>query len=346
MLTSLLQINNLKKYFPIRKGVMGKVVNHVKAVDGVSLQIQKGETLGLAGESGCGKSTLGRVLMRVIDGGDGEANFDGSDNLLTMGEREFHPFRRKMQMIFQDPYSSLNPRLTAGSIIHEPVKIHMPNLSKQGRIEKVLRLMKSVGLNEDHYNRYPHQFSGGQRQRIGIARALAVEPQLIIADEAVSALDVSIQAQIINLMMDLKEEFGLSYLFIAHDLSVVRHISDRVAVMYLGKIVELATRDALFNTPKHPYTLALLEAVPEPDPTKQKTRTLLEGEVPNPVDPPSGCRFHPRCQYCFSPCMTHEPKTVTIDSHEVACHLYDPQFNQKIPSTIHVVPIPQTQAAV
>lgn len=328
MNTPLLQINNLKKHFPIRKGVMGKVVNHVKAVDGVSLQIQKGETLGLAGESGCGKSTLGRVVMRVIDGGEGEAFFDGSENLLGMKNREFHPFRRKMQMIFQDPYSSLNPRLTAGSIIAEPVKIHMPKLSKQERAEKVMRLMRSVGLNEDHVDRYPHQFSGGQRQRIGIARALAVEPQLIIADEAVSALDVSIQAQIINLMMDLKTEFGLSYLFIAHDLSVVRHISDRIAVMYLGRIVELASKDDLFQSPKHPYTHALLEAVPKPDPSIEKNRTLLEGEVPNPVNPPSGCRFHPRCQHCFAPCKTQEPKSITIGSHTVACHLYDPQFKQ------------------
>ncbi len=342
----LLTIKNLKKYFPIRKGVMSRVVDHVQAVDGVSLHINKGETLGLAGESGCGKSTLGRVIMRIIEGGEGDIRLGDSNNLLQLSDRAFHPYRRKMQIIFQDPYSSLNPRMSAGTIIEEPLKIHFPNWTKEERKKRVVELTQAVGLSGDQLNRYPHQFSGGQRQRIGIARALAVDPQLIIADESVSALDVSIQAQIINLLMELKNEFGLSYLFIAHDLSVVRHISDRVAVMYLGKIVETAGKHELFESPKHPYTLALLDAVPEPDPEKRKNRVLLEGEVPNPVNPPSGCRFHPRCRYCFAPCETVEPKPLVIDGHEVACHLYDPEHNKNIPANIHEVPVPPAQAAV
>lgn len=327
----LLQVKNLVKHFPVRKGVFGKTVNHVKAVDGVSFEIQRGETLGLAGESGCGKSTTGRAILRLLDNALGDVRYEDSANLLQITDKEFKAFRKKMQIIFQDPYSSLNPRLTVGSALGEPITIFQPSLTKPQRREKVMQLMHSVGLSEEHYDRYPHQFSGGQRQRIGIARALAVEPELIIADEPVSALDVSIQAQIINLLIDLKKEFGLSYLFIAHDLSVVRHISDRVAVMYLGKIVEMAETAILFEKPKHPYTLALLEAIPVPDPSVINKNAVLEGDVPDPINPPKGCGFHPRCRYCFEPCRTVEPKTHIIEGQEVACHLYDLQYKDSIP---------------
>ena len=330
----LLRIQDLVKYFPIKKGIFSRTVNHVKAVDGVSLLIHKGETLGLAGESGCGKTTVGRVILRLLEATSGDVRFGDSPNLLDLQSKEMRAYRKRMQIIFQDPYSSLNPRLTVGSTLSEPLKIFNIVTGKNEIRQRCIELLESVGLGEEHLSRYPHEFSGGQRQRIGIARALTVEPELIIADEPVSALDVSIQAQIINLLMDLKDKFGLSYLFIAHDLSVVRHISDRVAIMYLGKIVELAETDALYNQPKHPYTRALLEAIPIPDPEKRGNKMLLEGDVPNPINPPSGCYFHPRCRFCFEPCDKIPPELMQIDGRQVACHLYNKDYNDHIPETV------------
>lgn len=341
----LLQVIDLVKHFPIRKGVFGKVVNHVKAVDGVSFTIHRGETLGLAGESGCGKTTVGRVILRLLEATRGEVYFNGSPNLLTLSQKEMRPYRKKMQIIFQDPYSSLNPRLTVGSTLSEPIKVFKLASSREETRRRCAELLNWVGLEEQHLSRYPHEFSGGQRQRIGIARALSVQPELIIADEPVSALDVSIQGQIINLLMDLKERLGLSYLFVAHDLSVVRHISDRVAIMYLGRIVELAETEPLFQAPKHPYTRALLEAVPVPDPFTKKKRILLEGDVPDPIDPPSGCHFHPRCHYRFDPCDKEDPRLIPIGERTVACHLYDPRHNSAIPETILDVPPPAKLSA-
>jgi peptide/nickel transport system ATP-binding protein len=292
----LLELEGVKKYFPITRGIIfQRKIGQVHAVDGVDLEIYPGETLGLVGESGCGKSTLARVVTRLHDPTEGRIWFDGRDITHVRG-RELRELRRNMQMIFQDPYASLNPRKTVGSIIGEPFRLH--RTVPKGRIKaEVQQLMELVGLNPEHYNRYPHEFSGGQRQRIGVARALALRPKLIVCDEPVSALDVSIQAQILNLLEDLQEEFKLTYLFIAHDLSVVKHVSNRVAVMYLGKIVEEAPGATLYRNPKHPYTGALLSAVPIPDPdlAAQKKRIILEGDVPSPIDPPSGCRFHPRC---------------------------------------------------
>ncbi|MFB3786637.1 MAG: ABC transporter ATP-binding protein [bacterium] len=336
----LLKVIDLVKHFPIRKGVFGRIVNHVKAVDGVSFTIHRGETLGLAGESGCGKTTVGRVILRLLDATRGEVYFSDSPNLLTLKQKEMRPYRKKMQIIFQDPYSSLNPRLMVGGALSEPIQVFKLTASREETRKRCVELLNWVGLEEPHLSRYPHEFSGGQRQRVGIARALSVQPELIIADEPVSALDVSIQGQIINLLMDLKERLGLSYLFVAHDLSVVRHISDRVAIMYLGRIVELAETGPLFQAPKHPYTRALLEAVPVPDPFTQKKRILLEGDVPNPIDPPSGCHFHPRCLYRFEPCDKEDPRLIQIGERTVACHLYDPRHNDSIPETILDVPPP------
>jgi len=319
---TLLTVRDLVKHFEIRKGIFGKVRGHVRAVDGVNFEIAPGETLGLAGESGCGKTTTGRLILRLLDATSGHVSFKGSPNLLDLSQSEMRPYRKEMQIIFQDPYSSLNPRLTVGSTISEPLKIFGLAKTREERRARCVELLEAVGLEEDHLSRYPHEFSGGQRQRIGIARALSVEPSLIIADEPVSALDVSIQGQIVNLLIDLRNRLGLSFLFIAHDLSVVRHISHRVAIMYLGRIVELAGKEELYRRPLHPYTHALLAAVPVPDPAKRKKKQLLEGDVPSPVNPPPGCRFHPRCARRFDPCDKVEPSLIDINGHCIACHLY------------------------
>jgi oligopeptide transport system ATP-binding protein len=321
MAEALLRVKNLKKYFPIRGGLFSREVARVHAVDDVSLEIHKGETLGLVGESGCGKSTTGRSILRLIEPTSGEVWFEDK-NVTTLDKRALRVLRKEIQIIFQDPYASLNPRMTVGSIIGEALVIHRLAKSKKDREERVVQLLETVGLLADHLRRYPHEFSGGQRQRIGIARALAVSPKLIVADEPVSALDVSIQAQIINLMEDLQKQFSLTYLFIAHDLSVVEHISTRVAVMYLGKIVELAPAKELYTNPQHPYTEALLSAVPIPDPTVKRKRILLEGDVPSPIHPPSGCRFHTRCPIRIPSCSENEQRLKEIaPGHWVACQV-------------------------
>lgn len=315
----ILQVRDLKKYFPVRKGIFSKTVGWIQAVDGISFNLSSGKTLGLVGESGCGKTTVGRCILRLIEPDSGEVIFDG-ENLLRMDKESLRKVRAKIQIIFQDPYSSLNPRMTVGEIIAEPIKNHT-SASKGEIRDRVVYLMEKVGLHPEQSRRFPHEFSGGQRQRIGIARALALNPKLIICDEPVSALDVSIQAQVINLLVKLQEETGLSYLFIAHDLSVVEHISDRVAVMYLGKIVELAQDVALYTSPKHPYTQALLSAVPIPNPKMKKQRILLQGEIPSPINLPEGCRFYPRCPYRRNFCREIEPELKDVgNNHWVSCH--------------------------
>ncbi len=317
----LLRVKNLKKYFPIRGGLFSREVARVHAVDDVNLDIMAGETLGLVGESGCGKSTTGRTILRLIEPTAGEVWF-GSKNVPSLDKRSLRALRKEMQIIFQDPYASLNPRMTVGSIIGEALIIHKLAPSRRAREERVVQLLETVGLTTDHLRRYPHEFSGGQRQRIGIARALAVNPKLIVADEPVSALDVSIQAQIINLLEDLQARFGLTYLFIAHDLSVVEHISTRVAVMYLGKVVEVAPAKELYTNPKHPYTEALLSAVPIPDPTVKRKRIILEGDVPSPINPPTGCRFHTRCPMRVPSCSRNEQTLSEVSpGHWVACQV-------------------------
>jgi len=321
--TALLAVAGLKQYFPVRRGVFQRVDGWVYAVDGVSFTIAIGETLGLVGESGCGKSTVGKTILKLLEPTEGEILLDGVA-ITHLSQHEMHPYRRNMQVVFQDPYSSLNPRMTAGEIVGEPLFNYQLAQGKE-REERVRRLFGRVGLRAEHMRKYPHEFSGGQRQRLGIARALAVNPKLIIADEPVSALDVSVQAQVINLMMDLQEEFGLSYLFIAHDLAVVEHISHRVAVMYLGKIVELTDKTSLFTTPLHPYTEALLAAVPIPEPGAKKKRLVLAGDVPSPIRPPPGCRFHTRCPYAEEVCKLVEPPMQEVrPGHSVACHLRQP----------------------
>ncbi|MCL5985212.1 MAG: dipeptide ABC transporter ATP-binding protein [Actinobacteria bacterium] len=318
----ILKVENLKKYFPIKKGVIRRTVGHVYAVDDISFYIRKGETLGLVGESGCGKSTTARVILRLLDATDGKVLFNGED-ILTIRKVRLRELRRDMQIVFQDPYASLNPRMTVGMIVEEPLIIHKIDNSAN-RKSRVKDLLKIVGLNPEHTNRYPHEFSGGQRQRIGVARALALNPKFIVCDEPVSALDVSIQAQILNLLDDLQCEFNLTYLFIAHDLSVVRHISDRVAVMYLGKIVETANSKDIYENPHHPYTVALLSSVPIPDPDKERKRKhiILEGDVPSPINPPSGCHFHPRCPRAIDICSMEEPPLEAHNgdsTHKYAC---------------------------
>ncbi|MFG2311852.1 ABC transporter ATP-binding protein [Streptomyces sp. NPDC048566] len=318
----LLRVQGLKKHFPIRKGVLQRQVAAVKAVDGIDFEVRKGETLGVVGESGCGKSTMGRVITRLQDPTGGTIEFEGRD-ITRLSASGMRPMRRDIQMIFQDPYGSLNPRHTIGSIVSAPFRLQ--DVTPEGGVKKeVQRLLELVGLSPEHYNRYPHEFSGGQRQRIGIARALALKPKLVVADEPVSALDVSIQAQVVNLMDDLQSELGLTYVIIAHDLSVVRHVSDRIAVMYLGKIVELADRTSLYEAPMHPYTKALMSAVPVPDPKRRgakSERILLKGDVPSPIAPPSGCRFHTRCWKATEICRTTEPALVELKpGQQVACH--------------------------
>ena len=312
----LVRASNLVKYYSIRGGVFNKEIASVKAVDGVSMTIRQGETVGLVGESGCGKTTFGRAILRLEEPTSGEVFFEG-ENILAYDYNQMRALRKKMQIIFQDPFSSLNPRKTVSHIIGEPLLIHGVK-NRLERNERVLELLNVVGLRKEHMRRYPHQFSGGQRQRIGVARALALNPKLIVCDEAVSALDVSIQAQVINLLKDLQEEFGLTYLFISHDLSVVEHVSDRVAVMYLGKIVELANGKELYQTPLHPYTQALLSASPIPDPELKRDRIILRGDVPSPINPPKGCRFHTRCLYVQDICNQNEPELKEVKKDHVA----------------------------
>ncbi len=316
----ILVVDKLVKYFPVRTGLLQRVSAWVQAVDKVSFAVKQGETLGMVGESGCGKTTVGRTLLRLVEPTSGEVSFEGK-NILKMSQSELKPLRRDMQIIFQDPYASLNPRMPIGESVMEGLQIHNIGRPKD-RWEIAINMLKKVGLEEYHARRYPHEFSGGQRQRIGIARALALNPKFIVCDEPVSALDVSIQSQVLNILKDLQSEFGLTYLFIAHNLSVVEHISDRVAVMYLGKMVELTDRDSLYREPLHPYTKALLSAIPVPHPNIKRERTILKGDVPSPLNPPKGCRFHTRCPIAVSQCSQQEPELKEVrPGHFVACFL-------------------------
>jgi peptide/nickel transport system ATP-binding protein/oligopeptide transport system ATP-binding protein len=316
----LVEVNNLVKYFPVRAGLLQRVVNHVKAVDDVSFFVKKGETLGMVGESGCGKTTIGRTMLRLVEPTSGSVKFQGKD-VFSLPARELKTVRRDMQIIFQDPYASLDPRVPIGESVMEGLHIHQIGTRKE-RVDIMLETLKKVGLEDYHARRYPHEFSGGQRQRIGIARALALRPSFIVCDEPVSALDVSIQSQVLNILKDLQAEFGLTYLFIAHNLSVVEHVSDRVAVMYLGKMVEMTTREELFRNPLHPYTKALMSAIPIPNPRLKRQRVILKGDVPSPLNPPRGCRFHPRCPAAIEKCKQEEPQFKQVaPEHFVACWL-------------------------
>jgi oligopeptide/dipeptide ABC transporter ATP-binding protein len=320
---ALLEIRDLRKHYPVRSGLLGRAREHVKAIDGVSLDVEDGETVGLVGESGCGKTTLGRCLVRLIEPTSGSIIFQGRE-LSALSAAAMREMRRRMQVIFQDPYASLNPRMRVGEIIGEGLRIH-ELAGRRERKARVVELLQRVGLRAEHYGRYPHEFSGGQRQRIGIARALAVNANFIVADEPVSALDVSIQVQILNMMLDLQQELGLTYLFISHDLRVVEHVSDRVAVMYLGTIVELAPAAELHRDARHPYTRALLSAVPMPDPARRGERIVLQGDVPSPINPPPGCSFHPRCPFAERRCTQVEPQLEFDGTHAVACHVFGPR---------------------
>lgn len=322
MSKAIIQVKNLVKYYPIKSGVMQRVTGHVKAVDDVSFDIEKGKVMGLVGESGCGKTTVGRTLLRLHDATSGEVLFNDK-NIFTMKRDDLRHLRPQIQMIFQDPYSSLSPRMPVGEIIGEAVREH-GIVPRSDLRDYVLKMMDDCGLQKHHIDRYPHEFSGGQRQRICIARALALKPKFIVADEPVSALDVSIQAQIINLLQDLQDEYDLTYLFISHDLSVVEHISDNIGIMYLGNLVESGSKAEIFKNPLHPYTKALFSAVPNPDPDYKRERTILQGDIPSPANPPAGCKFHTRCPHCMEVCKSVAPKEIVVDgNHKVSCHLYE-----------------------
>lgn len=330
----LLSVKDLKTHFPIKKTFFNKGSQSIKAVDGISFQVNKGETLGIVGESGCGKSTMGRSILRLIEPTEGSIKFEGNE-VTTLNQTDLRKLRSNMQIVFQDPFASLNPKMTVGSILGEALATHQIGQSTKERKEKVKELLLNVGLSPIHIGRYPHEFSGGQRQRIGIARAIAVNPALIIADEPVSALDVSVQAQILNLFQDLKETLGLTYIFIAHDLSVVKHVSDRIGVMYLGKIVELSDKKQLFQNPLHPYTQALMSAVPSLDPDVKKDRIILTGDVPSPSNPPKGCAFHTRCRFKQSVCERVAPQEITVSPGRfVNCHMYDEEHNAEFKNEI------------
>ncbi|WP_445486681.1 ABC transporter ATP-binding protein [Niallia sp. 03133] len=318
---TLLEVKNLKTYYPVKAGLLRRTIAEVKAVDNISFEIKKGETLGLVGESGCGKSTAGRTILRLLEPTNGKIIFDGKDITNVTGV-SLRKLRKDFQMVFQDPFASLNPTMMVGHLVSEPIKNYFKKSEKELESE-VLELLKKVGLPEDAYYKYPHEFSGGQRQRVGIARALALRPKLIIADEPVSALDVSVQSQVLNLLKELQADFNLTFLFIAHDLSVVKHMSDRIGVMYLGGLVEIADKSSTYTEPLHPYTKALISAIPEPDPRKKKQRIILKGDVPSPINPPKGCSFHPRCPFAMEECSKVKPELKEVKSgHRVACHLY------------------------
>ncbi|MBL8836098.1 MAG: dipeptide ABC transporter ATP-binding protein [Alphaproteobacteria bacterium] len=329
----LLRVDGLVKHFPVRRGLLGRTVGAIKAVDGIAFDLAAGETLAIVGESGCGKSTAGRLVLRLIEPTEGTVEFEG-ENIFALSDAEMRARRRHMQIIFQDPYASLNPRMTVGEMLGEPLRLHGIARGAEAR-DRVGELLQLVGLSPRHAQRFPHEFSGGQRQRIGIARALACNPRLIVGDEPVSALDVSIQAQIVNLLKDLQQRFKLGFILISHGLGVVRHVADRVAVMYLGKIVEIAEKHALFASPRHPYTQALLQAIPWPDPTLKRQRAILEGDVPSPLNPPAGCRFHTRCPYAQERCRREEPPLAGDGAHAIACHFWRDIAPPQLPVPSH-----------